>query len=593
MKGRAGRQARRPGAGEAWRESTSFPITWPARSPPARWWSARPRWSRSWSRTRSTPARPTIQVELEGGGRRRIRVRDDGAGMGRDDALLAFDRHATSKIASFEDLERVATLGFRGEALAAIAAVSRVELLTAEAAGEGHRVRIEGGRVRVAEPAAAPRGTSVEVRSLFFNVPARRAFLKSPATELRRALEVVQGYALARPEVRFTVAHEGHALLEAPAAAADPAGRRERVGADLRRRARVAADRVRRPRGGDRRPGRRCLRPRAAAASSCSSTAAWCATARCWPPSIARCARSGGARTSRPSSCSWSCRPSRWTSTSIRRRPRCGSAIPPSSTACTGELRSALARARGEEPAPVRSLAAPRAVRTARLGGPRRPRAGDGRARSPREPGRLAEAVYAPLERQPVPLVGARRRPARFRLLGQYKGDAHPARRPRRPLSDRSARRPRARALRAPAAGARGGAPGQPGAARAGPPRAGPGRAPAPRGARAGARGPRLRARAALRRHARPRRGAGRPVGERGREAAAGARGAGRRRRRRQPGGAAHSPARRPGSEPGLQGGDQDAPSAVAGGESRRWSASSSPPSSRMPARTAGRSCCR
>ncbi|HUP43213.1 MAG TPA: DNA mismatch repair endonuclease MutL, partial [Thermoanaerobaculia bacterium] len=131
-----------------------------------------------------------VEVELEAGGKRRIAVADDGSGMDRDDALLAFDRHATSKITTFEDLERVASLGFRGEALASIAAVARVELLTATAAGEGQRVRIEGGRVKVAEPAARARGTTVEVASLFFNVPARRKFLKSPATELRRAVEV-------------------------------------------------------------------------------------------------------------------------------------------------------------------------------------------------------------------------------------------------------------------------------------------------------------------------------------------------------------------------------------------------------------------
>ncbi len=171
-----------------------------------------------------------IEIELEAGGKRRIRVADDGSGMDRDDALLAFDRHATSKIGSFEDLERVGTLGFRGEALASIAAVARVELLTAQAPGEGHRVRIEGGRVKVAEPAARPRGTTVEIASLFFNVPARRKFLKSPATELRRALEVVQGYALARPGVRFTVRHEGRALLDALPSEGGADGLRERVG---------------------------------------------------------------------------------------------------------------------------------------------------------------------------------------------------------------------------------------------------------------------------------------------------------------------------------------------------------------------------
>jgi DNA mismatch repair protein MutL len=169
-----------------------------------------------------------IEVRLEAGGKVRIAVADDGCGMGGDDALLAFDRHATSKIASFADLERVGTLGFRGEALAAIASVARVELTTAERPGEGHRVAIEGGRVRSSEPLARPRGTTLEVRSLFFNVPARRKFLKSPETELRRCLEVVQGYALARPDVRWRVLHEDRVLLDAlPASGA--AAPRQRI----------------------------------------------------------------------------------------------------------------------------------------------------------------------------------------------------------------------------------------------------------------------------------------------------------------------------------------------------------------------------
>ena len=154
-------------------------------------------------------------VELEAGGKRRIVVRDDGCGLGADESLLAFDRHATSKIACFEDLERVGTLGFRGEALAAIGAVARVEMRTATAPGDGHRVRIEGSRVRSAEPVAHPRGTTIEVASLFFNVPARRKFLKTPQTELRHCLEVIQGYALSRPDVRFEVRHGGRQLLEA------------------------------------------------------------------------------------------------------------------------------------------------------------------------------------------------------------------------------------------------------------------------------------------------------------------------------------------------------------------------------------------
>jgi DNA mismatch repair protein MutL len=171
-----------------------------------------------------------IEIQLESGGKARVAIGDDGWGMGRDDALLAFDRHATSKIASFDDLERVATLGFRGEALATVAAVARVEMTTAEQPGEGHRVLIEGGRVRVAEPFARPRGTTIDVRSLFFNVPARRKFLKAPQTELRRCVEVVQGYALARPDVRFQVSHEGRELLDALPAPGTAAGSRERIG---------------------------------------------------------------------------------------------------------------------------------------------------------------------------------------------------------------------------------------------------------------------------------------------------------------------------------------------------------------------------
>jgi DNA mismatch repair protein MutL len=170
-----------------------------------------------------------LEIQLESGGRQRIAVADDGCGMGRDDALLAFDRHATSKIASFEDLEQVATLGFRGEALASIASVARVDLTTAEQPGDGHHVFIEGGRIRVAEPFSRPRGTTIDVRSLFFNVPARRKFLKAPQTELRRSLEVVQAYALARPDVRFRVLHEGRELLDALASGVEAEGSLERV----------------------------------------------------------------------------------------------------------------------------------------------------------------------------------------------------------------------------------------------------------------------------------------------------------------------------------------------------------------------------
>ncbi len=171
----------------------------------------------------------SVEIQLEAGGKSRIAIADDGCGMGRDDALLAFDRHATSKIATFEDLERVGTLGFRGEALASIAAVSRVELTTADQPGDGHRVAIEGGRIRVAEPFSRPRGTTIEVRSLFWNVPARRKFLKATQTELRRCLEVVEGYALAREDVRFVVLHDGRELLDV-LPAPGVGGARERIG---------------------------------------------------------------------------------------------------------------------------------------------------------------------------------------------------------------------------------------------------------------------------------------------------------------------------------------------------------------------------
>lgn len=170
-----------------------------------------------------------LRVELETGGKRLVEVSDDGHGMDREDALLAFDRHATSKIVSFEDLQAVATLGFRGEALASIAAVSKVDLVTAESDGEAWRVRIDGERILGVEPASRSRGTTIAVRSLFFNVPARRKFLKRTTTELRRCVEVVQGYALARPEVGFELRHEGRALLRTEATSFGVEGLRERI----------------------------------------------------------------------------------------------------------------------------------------------------------------------------------------------------------------------------------------------------------------------------------------------------------------------------------------------------------------------------
>jgi DNA mismatch repair protein MutL len=161
-----------------------------------------------------------VEVDVEAGGRRLLRVSDDGEGMTRDDAVLAFERHATSKIASVEDLERVSTLGFRGEALASIASVARIELLTQrDGETEGTRVLIEGGRMRDVSPAARPKGTTIAARDLFFNVPARRKFLRSEATESFHLTNLVTHYALAHPEVSFALTNNGREVLRAAPAA--------------------------------------------------------------------------------------------------------------------------------------------------------------------------------------------------------------------------------------------------------------------------------------------------------------------------------------------------------------------------------------
>ncbi len=160
-----------------------------------------------------------IVIELESGGRRLLKVSDDGDGMVRDDAVLAFERHATSKIAKSEDLSNIATLGFRGEALASIASVARVELTTkTEDAPGATRVLIEGGKMRDVKDAAHPRGTTIAVRDLFFNVPARRKFLRSEATESFHLTNLVTHYALAHPEIAFTLTNNGREVLRvAPA----------------------------------------------------------------------------------------------------------------------------------------------------------------------------------------------------------------------------------------------------------------------------------------------------------------------------------------------------------------------------------------
>lgn len=398
-----------------------------------------------------------VSVELESGGKRRIVVSDDGSGMDRDDAVLAFDQHATSKIADFEDLERVGTLGFRGEALASVAAVARVELTTAETPGEGHRVRIEGGRVKSAEPAARPRGTTLEVASLFYNVPARRKFLKRPQTELRRCIEVVQGYALARPDVRFTLDHEGRRLLDlVPVGEREDrglSGARERIaqifGRELAEELAPIEDRT--ARRGERIAGfvgspettrgrrlfvfvnRRLLRDRAILATF------YKAVREVWKsddfPALFLFLDLPAEDVDvnvHPQKAEVRFRDSRVTD-------RAGEA-----------LRHALEKVRGEEPAPLRSPQGPPSMPMAgqglgerRLGGAGQ-EAADGerwRARwtpggpsEVREPpsrretewgpgGRLATPSYRPLEeRRAVPLSGRGGEPRPFRLLGQYKG---------------------------------------------------------------------------------------------------------------------------------------------------------------------------
>jgi DNA mismatch repair protein MutL len=161
-----------------------------------------------------------IRVEIEAGGRKLIRIVDNGHGMGRDDALLAFERHATSKLRSSDDLLSIATLGFRGEALPSIASVARVSLETrAEEDAVGTRLEIAGGNILRVEDAGLPTGTTIAVKDLFFNTPARRKFLRSEQTELGHVAALVTHYALAHPTKHFELHSATQALLTAPAVA--------------------------------------------------------------------------------------------------------------------------------------------------------------------------------------------------------------------------------------------------------------------------------------------------------------------------------------------------------------------------------------
>lgn len=160
-----------------------------------------------------------VLISIQNGGKTEIRVSDDGCGMGRDDALLCLDRHATSKIRDPEDLQQVRSFGFRGEALPSIASVSRFSLETAEPGAVGTRVRVNGGRISGAEDCARQSGTTVIVRNLFFNVPARLKFMRSAGVETRAVADVVTVLALAHLSAGFRLESNGRVLLDLPPAA--------------------------------------------------------------------------------------------------------------------------------------------------------------------------------------------------------------------------------------------------------------------------------------------------------------------------------------------------------------------------------------
>src|SRR6202453_5278010 len=173
-----------------------------------------------------------IKINVEAGGKKLIQITDNGCGMVRDDAMLAFERHATSKIKDAEDLLSVATLGFRGEALPSIASVSRLRLETCTSSLDGSMsgtekspptgppsgtvIEINGGKMARVEEAGLPLGTSITVRDLFFNIPARKKFLKAESTELSHIASLVTHYALAHPEKHFELHSMANAMLVAP-----------------------------------------------------------------------------------------------------------------------------------------------------------------------------------------------------------------------------------------------------------------------------------------------------------------------------------------------------------------------------------------
>ena len=156
-----------------------------------------------------------IFVALEKSGVASIRVTDNGEGMSPDDLYLAVERHATSKLKEDDDLFRIATMGFRGEALPSIGSIAKVELVTRMAQAEtGHGLRVVGGKKEAVHAAPAAKGTTIEIRDIFFNTPARKKFLKSPATELSHICDVVNRMALANWQVHFRLQHDGRNVAD-------------------------------------------------------------------------------------------------------------------------------------------------------------------------------------------------------------------------------------------------------------------------------------------------------------------------------------------------------------------------------------------
>ena len=161
----------------------------------------------------------TIQIDVIAGGQKLIRIRDDGKGIDKNEIALALSRHATSKISSLDDLEAVASLGFRGEALPSIASVARLTLCSrTQDSDSAWEVEADGGAISAPKPAAHPHGTSIEVHDLFYNTPARRRFLRTERTEFSHIEKWVRRLALSRFETAFTLTHNQRTVLQVPAA---------------------------------------------------------------------------------------------------------------------------------------------------------------------------------------------------------------------------------------------------------------------------------------------------------------------------------------------------------------------------------------